>query len=52
MKAISSLTTAARKRVAYRRTLAELNGLSAKVKADLGIDDIRACALAREAIYG
>ncbi|PTQ74507.1 hypothetical protein [Celeribacter persicus] len=52
MKTLASLATAARKRVAYRRTLAELDGLSAKVKADLNIDDTRARKLAHDAVYG
>jgi hypothetical protein len=52
MKTLSSLASAARKRAAYRRTLAELNGLPSKVKADLDIDEARACELARTAIYG
>ncbi len=52
MKTFSSLASAARKRVAYRRTLAELDGLSAKVKADLNIDATRARQMARDAVYG
>ncbi|WP_226553241.1 hypothetical protein [Celeribacter naphthalenivorans] len=52
MKTLVSLATAARKRAAYRRTLAELNRLSAKVKADLNIDEIRARQMAHDAIYG
>lgn len=52
MKTLATLATAARKRVAYRRTLAELDGLSDKVKADLDIDAARARQLAHDAIYG
>lgn len=52
MKTLASLASAARKRAAYRRTLAELDGLPAKVKADLNIDAVSARQLAREAIYG
>ncbi|SDW51953.1 DUF1127 domain-containing protein [Celeribacter indicus] len=47
-----SLRTAARKRAAYRRTLAELDALPARTKADLALDHGRACALARAAVYG
>ncbi|SFI60356.1 hypothetical protein [Celeribacter neptunius] len=52
MKTLVSLASAARKRAEYRRTLAELDALPAKVKADLDLDHDRACALARDAIYG
>lgn len=52
MKVLASLKDAAQKRVAYRRTVAELNALPQKVKSDLEMDHDRACALAYQAIYG
>lgn len=52
MKTLASLASAARKRAAYRRTLAELDGLSDKIKADLNIDSARARQMAHDAIYG
>nr|WP_319246566.1 hypothetical protein [uncultured Celeribacter sp.] len=52
MKVFASLKNAAQKRAAYRRTLAELDALPQKVKADLNMDYDRARSVARQAIYG
>jgi uncharacterized protein YjiS (DUF1127 family) len=52
MSLITSLRDAARKRAAYRRTLFELQGISASLAEDIGIFPGDARRLAREAVYG
>jgi uncharacterized protein YjiS (DUF1127 family) len=49
---ISTLKTAARKRAAYNRTVAELEALPLDVALDLDIHRGDARAIARRAIYG
>ena len=52
MKVLASLKSAAQKRAAYRRALAEIDALPSKIKADLEFDNGRAAHVVRSAIYG
>ena len=49
---VSNLTDAARKRVAYRRTVAELQNLPIDIALDLDIDKNDARRIAYKAVYG
>ncbi|MGI1661254.1 hypothetical protein ACRDNQ_03350 [Palleronia sp. KMU-117] len=49
---ISTLRTAAQKRAAYNRTVAELENLPLDIALDLNIDRHDARRLARMAVYG
>ncbi len=52
MSLITQLRTAARKRVAYKRTVRELRGIPLHLVEDLGIYPGDEKRLARQAIYG
>lgn len=49
---VASLYDAAQKRVAYRRTVAELNDLPRNVKDDLDIAPRNIPSIAHRAVYG
>ena len=49
---IDQIRTAARKRVAYNRTVAELSSLPLHIALDLDIYQGDAHAIARKAVYG
>ncbi|GAA3871983.1 hypothetical protein [Celeribacter arenosi] len=52
MSYFAKIKSAAQKRAAYRRTLAEIEALPTRVKADLDLDGTRASSMARQAVYG
>lgn len=52
MTYLAKFSSAARKRAAFRRTVAELEALPHSIKSDLNIDHDRAVEMARQAVYG
>lgn len=52
MALINSLRTRLDQRARYLRTLAELNTLSTREAADLGLDRADFARIARECVYG
>ncbi|TYB90258.1 DUF1127 domain-containing protein [Oceaniovalibus sp. ACAM 378] len=52
MKLIHAIRAAAARRIAYRRTVAELSRLNTDVALDLGIFPGDAAKIARQSVYG